>query len=163
MKFSSDDDFLKNEQQLYMNLQLWDNVSPEPRPIGEIMAERFKNPGNVLSGSSINDDEDTNSTLESINQAEQQFGIQMKSPLVSKDLYKTTGSQYQNLISEDSRIYTHELDEGMKDFNEEKLTKYRKEQIVKNEQKAAMEQRKRDNFKAMESMAWHFNGDEDED
>ena len=97
-----DDEFVKNDMKKFDKsfLQLDDErVFPEPRPIGEVMAQigDFEeiNAANMMSrtaeqdkailgGSSLNDDEDINTTLESMKTAEKMTGTKLKEVDVSK-------------------------------------------------------------------------------
>ena len=106
MHFDSADEFIKNDKRTFNKvlLQLDADISyPEARPIGEMLAQIERNSvaddAKILSGASLNDDDDANETLESLKLAENAMGAKMGVPQVRKEFYKNSGSQVENLLA----------------------------------------------------------------
>ena len=108
MTFSGDE-FVKNDLRKFDKsfLQVEDRIDPEPRPIGELMMQigsrdfdeiktssmmsrTAEQDQAILGGSSLNDDEDMSSTLESIRTAEKMTGANFKAPESDKKLAEKT-------------------------------------------------------------------------
>lgn len=89
MKFGADEEFIKNDQRVYdkVLLQTEDSVN-FGRPIGELLAQigrsSAEDDGKILAGPSLNDEDDENSTLESLKYAEQALATKMPTPEYSK-------------------------------------------------------------------------------
>lgn len=133
MTFSGDE-FVKNDLRKFEKsfVQLEDRVYPEPRPIGEVMAmaqitdfdeigmsnmisRTAEQDQAVLGGSSLNDDEDIATTLESMKTAEKMTGSKLNQINSSKQNALSTGSYVHNFLEDDHRVYTNELDNALVD------------------------------------------------
>lgn len=140
------DEFVKNDLRKFEKsfVQLEDMIYPEPRPIGIVLAEirdfdevpisnmisrTAEQDQAILGGSSLNDDEDMSSTLESIKTAEKMHGKQLHQVESSKKLAMNTGSYVHNFLEDDHRVYTNELDSALaeKDVVESKARAEQKE------------------------------------
>lgn len=105
---------------------------PEPRPIGEIMAmaqisdfdeinvsnmisRTAEQDQAVLGGSSLNDDEDMETTMQSIKTAEKMTGKRLNQVESSVKNAKATGSYVHNFLEDDHRVYSNELDNALVD------------------------------------------------
>ena len=161
MQFDSNDEFIKNDKRIYNKvlLQVEDELNQYPiaRPIGEALAQIGKNEdfGKVLSGPSLNDEDDANDTLESLAEAEKAYHKQMKTPTVSNKLYQKTGSKIENLLGEDSKIYTKMLNlDG--ELDKETRAPHRVDQDNKLKKLSDMDAKKKEFNKDQESMAIHF-------
>lgn len=139
MTFNDKDEFVRYDKRNYGNLagtitllQTEDDVHyPEPRPIGEMMmmmrdsdeirndrmlSKTAKQDAQVLTGSQLNDEEDFETTIESMATAEKMHGAEMKIPEVSSNKeFNKSGSKIHNILEDDHRIYTAELDNAMND------------------------------------------------
>ena len=60
--------------------------------------------GNVLSGTSLNDEDDMQDTLSSLNSAEKSLGSKMATPETDMKFYQINGNKYQNLLAENEKI-----------------------------------------------------------
>lgn len=69
----------------------------------------------VLGGSSLNDDEDMETTMQSIKTAEKMTGKQLNQVESSKKNAMATGSYVHNFLEDDHRVYTSELDNALVD------------------------------------------------
>jgi len=69
----------------------------------------------VLSGSALNDDEDMDSTIESIKTAEKMTGSKLNQVESSTKNAMKTGSYVHNFLEDDHRVYTSELDNALVD------------------------------------------------
>merc|ERR1719263_1316163 len=70
----------------------------------------------VLAGSALNDEEDFETTIESMATAEKMHGAKMQMPEVSSSKeFNRSGSKIHNVLEDDHRIYTAELDNAMND------------------------------------------------
>lgn len=164
MQFDANEDFIKNSKRLYSKVLLQTDAEinyPEARPIGEILAQigrsTAEDDGKILAGPSLNDEDDANSTLESLKQAESAYDKKMDQPLVSKQFFKNTGSLVQNMMGDDPRIYTKMLNlEGELDEEKETRSAHRVDQANKMKQHKDMEAKNAENKKDLESMAIHF-------
>jgi len=111
-----DDEFLKNEKIRYETfVQLGDEMHYKaPRPIGEILAQISTIPsaadsGKLLAGAQLNDQDDAEETLSSLRAAESITGSKMSEPEKSKKFFKENGTNYQNLLKDNGRIFSTEL------------------------------------------------------
>jgi len=111
-----DDEFMKNEKIRYDSfLQLGAEVTYKaPRPIGEILAQMSSLPSEVdssklLAGAQLNDQDDAEETLSSLRAAESITGTKMAAPEKGKKFFKENGTNYQNLLKDNGRIFTSEL------------------------------------------------------
>jgi hypothetical protein len=103
LNFGNDDEFVSYEKKKYnQNLVGLDSdihyTYPEARPIGEMLM-MIGDDTNVLSGASLDDEEDVNGTLESISAAEKSLGSKMQAPEESTRFYQVHGNKYENLLS----------------------------------------------------------------
>lgn len=133
MTFSGDE-FIKNDIKHFEKtfLQIEDRVFPEPRPIGEIMAQigsgdfdeikvtnmisrTAEQDQAILGGSSLNDDEDMDTTMESIRTAEKMTGSKLGQIDQNQQNALKTGNTVHNFLEDDHRIYTAELDNALVD------------------------------------------------
>lgn len=80
----------------------------------------------VLSGTQLNDEDDARTTLESLKSAETIKNSKMVTPETREAFFQTTGSQYYNVLAENKRISTKDLDDAMLDHDEEALIKKQK-------------------------------------
>ena len=69
----------------------------------------------VLGGSSLNDDEDMSTTLESIKTAERMTGSKLNQVDSNKETQIRTGNSVHNFLEDDHRVYTSELDNALVD------------------------------------------------
>lgn len=130
------DDFVKNDLKHFDKsfVQLQDYTIPEARPIGEVLSmigttvsdfDEVKTSAMIsrtaeqdvaiLGGSSLNDDEDQQTTLESLKSAEKMSGSQFKKVDISKDNAARTGTYIHNFLEDDHRVYTNEVDNALAD------------------------------------------------
>jgi hypothetical protein len=160
-------------------LQLEDIKSyPEPRPIGEMMAQigDFDEITNsnmlsrtasqdtaILGGSSLNDDEDIATTLDSMKTAEKMTGSKIKEVDVTKENAINTGHYVHDFLADDHRVYTAELDNALvdKDVVDAKakasaLARQAKQSMVQQEEKQSQRREKA----AQAEMAIHFMDDD---
>merc|ERR1712178_136223 len=162
MKFTGDDDFVRNDAIRYDTfVQLTSNIQyPEPRPIGEILAqfsETVAEDGQILA-KNLDDSSDAADTRESLALDEKLNGSKMVTPEVSNKFIKESGNTVQNLLKDDKRVYTSEL---MNVLNEDEV----KAQREADEKKALAEQKKRvvkdvkQVKEANENLAIHFRED----
>ena len=159
MKFANDEEFLKNEEKIYnSNLQLSDNITPVGVPIGQLMSQRF-GADKVLTGTALDDEEDTSNTLKSLEEAEKQYGKKMNQPSVSKEFYRKTGSKFENMMAGDSRITSQMLDEGTKTESVDLLAQKKKKEEEIARKKAADDAAKA-KAKAEQQIAIHFHDDD---
>ena len=119
------DEFIKNDKRFGVTLlQLDERVYPEPRPIGEMLAfisdDVFNKNGmlrsahddmQILAGDGLNDEDEFNSTLESLKAAERISGKHMDkgAELIGKE------SKVINFLEDDHRIHTSELNDALMD------------------------------------------------
>lgn len=176
-----DDEFVKNDMKKFEKsfLQLdEERVYPDPRPIGEMMAQiadfdeittssmmsrTADQDKAVLGGSSLNDDEDISTTLESMKSAEKMTGAKMKEVETTKLNAINTGHYVHDFLADDHRVYTTELDNAMVDkdivnakakANEQ--ARQEKQSLVQQEEK----QSQRRERAAQAEMAIHFMDDD---
>jgi len=130
------DDFVKNDVKKFDKsfVQLEDYTIPEARPIGEVLSmigtsvsdfDEVKTSAMIsrtaeqdvaiLGGSSLNDDEDQATTLESLKSAEKMSGSQFKKVDVSMENAARTGTYIHNFLEDDHRVYTSEVDNALAD------------------------------------------------
>ena len=89
MKFDSSEEFIKNEKRVYNKVLLQTDSDiriAEPRPIFEVLAQIERSAiedGKVLSGTSLNDEDDMESTLDSLKLAEAAYHTKLNAPQVS--------------------------------------------------------------------------------
>merc|ERR1711934_226785 len=131
MTFSGDE-FVKNDLRKFDKsfVQLEDRLYPEPRPIGEMlsmigdfdeismsnmMSRTDEQDRQVLAGSSLNDDEDYSTTLDSIKTAEKMTGSKLNQVDSSVKNAMRTGNYVHNFLEDDHRVYTAELDNALVD------------------------------------------------
>jgi len=69
----------------------------------------------VLGGSSLNDEEDISTTLESMKSAEKMTGAKMKEVETTKLNAINTGHSVHDFLADDHRVYTSELDNALVD------------------------------------------------
>lgn len=174
------DEFVKNDMRKFEKtfVQLDDYMYPEPRPIGEIMAmigdfDEIKTSNMIsrtaeqdqaiLGGSSLNDDEDMSTTLESIKTAEKMSGKKLNQVESTKQNAINTGNSIHNFLEDDHRVYTSELDNALvdKDVVDAKAAVEEKQ----HQQKQAlfqMQQRESHKIerKAQQDVAIHFMDDD---
>lgn len=160
-----DDEFQKNEKIRYdAFLQIGSEVAyKQPRPIGEILAQISSLPsaadsGKLLAGSQLNDMDDAEETLSSLRAAESVTGMKMSTPEHGKKFFKENGTNYQNLLKDNGRIFTSELQNIL---NEDEIrAKHQREEALaqKNIQKAQVNEHKEEK-KAEDGLAIHFRTD----
>jgi hypothetical protein len=128
------DEFVKNDIKKFEKsfVQIDDQLYPSPRPIGELLAQigvsdfdevqhstmisrTADQDRQVLAGSSLNDDEDMDSTMESIKTAEKMTGSKLNQVESSVKNAMKTGSYVHNFLEDDHRVYTSELDNALVD------------------------------------------------
>ena len=80
----------------------------------------------VLAGTQLNDEDDARTTLESLKSSETIKNQKMGTPEMREAFFQTTGSQYFNVLAENKRISTKDLDDAMLDHDEEALIKKQK-------------------------------------
>ena len=92
---------------------------PEARPIGEILMQLGDNDSNlvstgddnqVLSGASLNDKDDFDTTAQSLAESERNYGQKMNQVKVDEKFYEMHGNKYENLLSDSSHITMAELE-----------------------------------------------------
>jgi len=111
-----DDEFQKNEKIKYDSfIQIGSEIKYRaPRPIGEILAQIATMPtasesGKLLNGAQLNDADDAEETLSSLKAAESITGSKMGTPEMGKKFFKKNGTNVQNLLEDNGRIFTSEL------------------------------------------------------
>lgn len=111
----------------------------------------------------MNDDEDMDTTMESIKTAEKMTGKQLNQIESSVQNAKRTGSYVHNFLEDDHRIYTSELDNALvdKDIAEQKARadKQAAQQKATLAQQKAKQEIKREQ-KARDDVAIHFMDDD---
>lgn len=140
MTFSGDE-FVKNDLKKFDKsfVQIEDSQNyPEARPIGEVLSmigsmsldfDEVKTSAMisrtadqdraVLAGSSLNDDEDEQTTLESLKSAEKMSGAKFDKVESKKENFARTGSFIHNFLEDDHRVYTNEVDNALADKSEQ--------------------------------------------
>ena len=176
-----DDEFVKNDLKKFDKtfLQVDQEIKyPEPRPIGEIMAQigdfdeittsnmmshSASQDSAILGGSQLNDDEDMETTLESMRSAEKMTGTKLKEIDVSKQNQANTGHSVHDFLADDHRVYTSELDNALVDKDvvnakakASEQARQAKQNLVQQEQK----QSQRRERAAQAEMAIHFMDDD---
>ena len=177
-----DDEFVKNDvrkfDKSFLQLDEDDRVYPEPRPIGEFMAQLgdFDEIANtnmlsrtadqdraVLGGSALNDDEDISTTLESMKTAEKMTGAKLKDVESNKQNALNTGHFVHDFLSDDHRVYTNELDNALVD-KETVEAKAKAAELAKKKKQSLMQQEQHQSQRreqaAQAEMAIHFMEDE---
>jgi len=176
-----DDEFVKNDMKKFDKtfLQL-DEVKmyPDPRPIGEMMAQigDFDEITNskmlsrtadqdsaILGGSSLNDEEDINTTLESMKTAEKMHGTKLKEVETSKQNALNTGHYAHDFLADDHRVYTSELDNALVDKDIVDAKAKASEQARKQKQSLVQQEEKQSQRReraAQAEMAIHFMDDD---
>ena len=109
------DSFVKNDKRTFGDAKLIQLNEPEfnGQSIGSFAS--------VLSGTQLNDEDDARTTLESLKSSETIKNAKMATPETKEILFQTTGSQYYNVLAENKRISTKDLDDAMLDHDEEAL------------------------------------------
>ena len=116
---------------------------------------------NVLEGSSLNDEEDYNTTLNSIQAAEKTIGSNMQAPEVDTKFYQMHGNKYQNLLAENDKIDSSILDQIIGDKPNKELVKTQNvKEAKKVEQKKTLEEKSK-HQKAFDAISIHFSDDAD--
>ena len=133
-------------------------MTPVGVPIGQLMSQRFGS-DKILTGTALDDEEDTSNTLKSLEEAEKQYGKKMNQPSVSKEFYRKTGSKFENMMAGDSRISSQMLEEGSKTESIDLLAQKKKkeEEIAK---KKAADDAAKAKAKAEQALAVHFHDEE---
>jgi len=160
MTFSGDE-FVKNDPKHFdKSFVQIDDSYPEPRPIGEVLSmigsldfDEVKTSAMIsrtadqdraiLAGSSLNDDEDEQTTLESLKSAEKMSGAKFDKVESKKENFARTGSFIHNFLEDDHRIYTAEVDNALADkgeqdkkANAEKKAQQQKQALMQQQAKA---------------------------
>lgn len=176
-----DDEFVKNDMKKFDKsfLQLDEiRMYPEPKPIGEMMAQigDFDEITNskmlsrtaeqdtaILGGSSLNDEEDIATTLESMKTAEKMQGTKLKEVETSKQNAQNTGHYVHDFLADDHRVYTSELDNALVDKDQvnakakaTEQARQQKQSLIQQEQKQSQRQERA----AQAEMAIHFMDDD---
>ena len=76
---------------------------------------------NILSGASLNDEEDFGSTMQSIAQAEKALGTKMQTPEESTRFYQINGNKYESLMSNNDKISIAEIEHGLGERQDAKV------------------------------------------
>ena len=176
-----DDEFVKNDLKKFEKtfLQLdEERVYPQPRPIGEMMAQigdtdeittsnmlsrTADQDQAILGGSSLNDEEDISTTLESMKTAEKMHGTKLKEVETSKQNAINTGHYVHDFLADDHRVYTNELDNALVD-KDAVNAKARAAEADKQKKQSLMQQEhnqsQRRERAAQAEMAIHFMDDD---
>jgi len=164
-----DDEFQKNEKVTYDNfVQLGSSVHYKvPRPIGEILAQINTIPSaadssKLLAGPAINDQDDAEETLSSLRAAESITGSKMGTPEHGKKFFKENGSFAQNLLKDNGRIFSSELQNVLNE-DEIKSTHQKEEALAQKNQQKAFSNQKTQEKKAEDGLSIHFRNDDLED
>ena len=171
----ADDEFVKNsERKLFLTgaqnlVQITDQHYPEARPIGEVMAMiGMENTDDILSGAQLNDDDDTNETLQSLESAEKTMGVKMGSPEVYHKVatIRQNGAIVENLLASNNRISSEMIELGATPKDEEKPKDVPKAvQAVQQKKQEVTVQKKQENAaqNAFDMSAAHFHEDDELD
>ena len=149
-----------------------------PSPIGEMMAQigDFDEITNsnmlsrtadqdkaVLGGSSLNDEEDISTTLESMKTAEKMHGTKLKEVESSKQNALNTGHYVHDFLADDHRVYTSELDNALVDKDQVNAKARATEQARQQKQNLMQQEVKKTERReraAEAEMAIHFMDDD---
>lgn len=177
------DEFVKNDLKKFDKsfVQIEDYQIPEARPIGEVLSmigtsvsdfDEVKTSAMIsrtadqdraiLGGSSLNDDEDEQTTLESLKSAEKMSGKQLNKVDATKENAARTGSYIHNFLEDDHRVYTSEVDNALADKGAENA-KANADRKAQQERQALVQQQAKQNQikeqKATDEIAIHFMDD----
>ena len=177
-----DDEFVKNDLKKFDKvsfLQLEDSRAyPEPRPIGEMMAQMgdceeikasnmmsrtAEQDTAILGGSNLNDDEDIATTLESMKTAEKMTGTKLKEVESNRQNLANTGHFTHDFLADDHRVYTAELDNAQVDKEAVEAKAKAAEQARKAKQSLVQQEQQKGERRekaAQAEMAIHFMDDD---
>lgn len=100
---------------MYLGIQQQINY-PEARPIGEVLMQlRDEDQDMSFVAQNTNDEDEISSTLDSIKDVENATGQSMKAPVADEKFYEIHGNKYENLMADNNRISTAEIDDAMQD------------------------------------------------